>query len=539
MLDELLTFFGVRHHDPAERAAPDAPDAPDAPADPQDAAADSDSDFHAAASPDLVVVTEPERPGLEAAPAATAAAATDTPAEPAAAPPRRAARRSRREAKREAKRAAKGEAKQAERHAKEAKQAAKRAAKQARRDAKQAKQQARAAKRAEPAGDAPTDATTAPPVAPADGSSELVRIVPPSVPTSVPPEAPPAVGPGAPFAPPEPASAVVPTELPAPPPSAPDQPDASPRPTVSIADRDDLPDPVYLETLLEEGAAEAEQPPRVFIDDKDPATGTIVSLEAAAEAARMEPRLRERRIAVKRALGRKRLKWAAVAASIVLVVVGVLATLGSGVFDVKRIRVEGAVYSQGAELDAVLDELGGANVLRVDTRRLERQLEAIPWVASARVTADFPNGATVELAEREPLVAYQGEDLRWRVLDIDGRVLAVTGGQPARFLEVAVSGDEAPNLPAGSFAPDGLEAAAALVQALGGPLREQVEVVSVDVEGTDLRMRLVEGIEVRFGAASDLRGKLVRLQLALLDRDPAGVRITMIDVSAQNDYVLR
>ena len=95
------------------------------------------------------------------------------------------------------------------------------------------------------------------------------------------------------------------------------------------------------------------------------------------------------------------------------------AVLGSGLFAISTVEVEGAVYSQGDALDAVVDELEGANVLRVDTAAAERALEAIPWVDDARVTTDFPHGAKIEVRERRPMVAYLAADGRYRVLDAE------------------------------------------------------------------------------------------------------------------------
>ena len=186
---------------------------------------------------------------------------------------------------------------------------------------------------------------------------------------------------------------------------------ASDRGTIAIDD-DGLPDPVYIEGELGEGGsatvltgAGADQRSTVFIDDRGPGTGEIVTIDVATSAARMEPRMRERRIAVKRAVGRKRLKWVAVGCAVVGVVVAVLGVLGSGLFEISTVEVEGAVYSRGDALDAVVAELEGANVLRVDTAAAERTLEAIPWVDAARVTTDFPHGATIEIRERRPSVA--------------------------------------------------------------------------------------------------------------------------------------
>jgi cell division septal protein FtsQ len=276
----------------------------------------------------------------------------------------------------------------------------------------------------------------------------------------------------------------------------------------------------------------------VFIDDKDPATGSVVSLEAATSAARMEPRLRERRIAVKRSVGRKRLKWLAIGLGAVAVVIAALAVAGSSLFEIKDISVEGAVYSRGDRLDAVIAELDGANVLRVDTDEIERRLEAIPWVADARVTTDFPDGATVEVAERTPVIAYQGTDGQYRVLDEHGRVLAVLAGQPVAYLVLDTPTGEGPNLDAGAFAPPGYQSAARLVPALDDGLRPQVSAISAAADGSDLRLTLNGVVEVRFGAAENLRDKLVRLQTALTDTDPENVPTELIDVSTR-DIVVR
>ena len=71
--------------------------------------------------------------------------------------------------------------------------------------------------------------------------------------------------------------------------------DAAARSTVSIDD-DDAPDPVYLEGDLGHGGSATllpggEQRSTVFIDDRGPGTGEIVTIDVATSAARMEPRI--------------------------------------------------------------------------------------------------------------------------------------------------------------------------------------------------------------------------------------------------------
>ena len=62
--------------------------------------------------------------------------------------------------------------------------------------------------------------------------------------------------------------------------------------------------------------------------------------------------------------------------------------------------VTGAVYTDQAALDAVIDDLTGTAVLLVDTDDVEAQLEALPWVEDARVTTNFPDPASIEIRER-------------------------------------------------------------------------------------------------------------------------------------------
>jgi cell division protein FtsQ len=304
------------------------------------------------------------------------------------------------------------------------------------------------------------------------------------------------------------------------------------KPAVVITD-ESIPDAMYIKGSLTPGSAEDRS--TVFIDDSKAAGVEPISIEAAAAATRIEPRLRERRLAVRKAVGRKRLKWALIALAVVAIVVGGLAVLGSSLFAVEEVDVEGAVYTDQDALAAVVDDLQGTPVLRVDTGAAERELEAIPWVEDARVTTDFPHRVRIELRERTPVLAFQAGDDRYRVIDRDGRVLDVLDGEPVKYLQVS-STEPAPALNAGQFAPKGFGAAASMVDALTPQMATLAESVEVAPDGSDLRLELDGGIEVRFGAAEDLVVKLVRLQTVLDDH--ADEPISVIDVST-NEVTLQ
>ncbi len=297
---------------------------------------------------------------------------------------------------------------------------------------------------------------------------------------------------------------------------------------ISIGADDELPDAVYLDEGAVGDGSPAGQP--VFIDD-DGSSDAVMPKDATSRG--IEPRLRQRRIGVRRAASRKRLWWAAIVIAVLVVVVAVLAVLGSSWFGVDQVSVSGNVYTDPAALDAVIEDLRGTPVLLVDTAEVEAELEAIPWVEAARVTTRFPDSARIEIRERTPVASMLGEDTRSRVLDADGRVLAVIEGQPVAL--VWISGPGTLDLGAGDTAPIGYQAAASLVTKLTPTIRTRVESMLVTPDGSDLVLVLTSPsgpIEVRFGSAigdNQQIEKLVRLERKLDDLGDESVSV--IDVS--------
>jgi cell division protein FtsQ len=311
-----------------------------------------------------------------------------------------------------------------------------------------------------------------------------------------------------------------PTEAPAPIP--PPEPGTTPK-VISI-DADDLPDAVYVAGSLEGDGSRS----IVFIEDDT--SGDAMNAESDRDLRRgIEPRMRERRVQVKRAQSRKRLRWVVAAGVLVLIGIGALALVGSGVFAVREenVFVTGNVYTDPERLQAVIDDLVGTPTLLVDTQAAERRLEQIAWVDEAKVTVSFPYSAAIEIRERQAMATYRGPDGRFRVLDRDGRVLDVLDQYPIAY--VLVVGPDPVDLEAGQFAPDGYAAAAELAKNLTGSVRGQVDRIEVTANGSSLVMWLRDGSDVRFGEARDLFTKLVRLEtrLALEPERPPGP----IDVS--------
>ena len=316
--------------------------------------------------------------------------------------------------------------------------------------------------------------------------------------------------------------------------------------TIVIGHDDDLADAVYLDDAHDLGppvtrtGTRADDPrgrTTIVIGDDLDSSGAYDAVEVPSRS--MDPRVRARRIAVKRAAGRRRLLWFGAVAGVVVLVVGVLGLFSSSLFAVEVVDVQGGSYSEaryGDRLDQIIEEMTGKPVLLVDTLRAERDLEQIPWIERAFVDTDFPHRVLIDIRERQPLATFTGSDGRYRVIDRDGRVLDVLDGRPADYMLLTGPG---PDLEAGGLAAGPFAEAAKLVGALPAELRAITLSGSVDATTGDLGL-VMQGavgrpdIEVRLGNPTGLDSKLARLLQQVRDGLDGIVRL---DVST--DEVIR
>jgi cell division protein FtsQ len=329
---------------------------------------------------------------------------------------------------------------------------------------------------------------------------------------------------------------------------------------ITISD-EEFADPVYLDELGRDRSVSGPtvdfsgSTGRVVIVDGGEVDALVPGASGRDGPGQMEPRLRARRISVRRAEGRRRLRWVGIGGGFLLGLVVVFAILGSPLFSIAGddVVVTGAVYTDQARLAEIIDDAVGSTTLLLDIGGIERRIEEIPWVDSARARTSFPTGLRIEIRERLPLATYQGADGVFRVIDKEGRVLDAIEGQPIAYM--LLFGLEELTLEPGQFTPPGPVGAAQLVQALTATVRGRTQAIEVDPNGDDLKMYLyrdaiyatvdptrelnqedpefdpiaAERIEIRFGAASELLLKLVRLETVL--PVALGGEVSFIDVS--------
>lgn len=134
------------------------------------------------------------------------------------------------------------------------------------------------------------------------------------------------------------------------------------------------------------------------------------------------------------ALGRNRLPALALLLLLALVVVGQLGLFERAAASVAQIVNQTAIDAGFAVKDvrlAGLDRTGpdevltalainrGDALLGVDIEMLRARVEALPWVLSARISRQLPDGLSVAITERTPFALWQLEGALW-LIDVSG-----------------------------------------------------------------------------------------------------------------------
>ncbi len=236
----------------------------------------------------------------------------------------------------------------------------------------------------------------------------------------------------------------------------------------------------------------------------------------------IDPRFRERQIAVRRHAGRRRLLIAGILAGALSLGAGGLALLHSSLLAVRTVRVTGVTHTSRARV------LSAAHLSRlmidVEGASAAQRIERLPWVADARVERHWPSSVQISVTERKPVgvvalpgaavgppgaavgpqaeaVAPPGGGSRtapaggslWALVDRTGRVLADVSQPPPGLVVLSGVGD--PGQPGSLLAP-GADPALDAVADLGPSLGQRVATVDAVGGGLEMVLRPVPGTPV-------------------------------------------
>jgi cell division protein FtsQ len=242
---------------------------------------------------------------------------------------------------------------------------------------------------------------------------------------------------------------------------------------------------------------------------------------------RIDPRLQERRIAVKRDEGRRRLRFIVTSLVVVALAAAAAGATRSKLLDVDILEVTGAAH---VAPDTVLHAAGlarGDLMIDVDAGAAAHRIERLSWVDRAEVRRDWPGTVRVRVIERRAAAAVPTR-AGWATVDASGRVLERAADPPAGLAVVI----DTPPIDGGRVPArllDALTVAAAL------PERLLTRVPAVALRGGGLELPLQPSGVVRFGGPDHLAEKLTALE-TLLDRVEGPVAV--IDVRVPDAPVL-
>ncbi|TMM15465.1 MAG: FtsQ-type POTRA domain-containing protein [Actinobacteria bacterium] len=248
---------------------------------------------------------------------------------------------------------------------------------------------------------------------------------------------------------------------------------------------------------------------------------------------RMDPRIRQRRSAVRRREGQRRLRVVLAVVGCTVVTAATLTLLYSPLLSVRQVNLSGARHTSRQAMLRAAGLDGHPLMIRVDTRRLEQRLDALPWVATATVARDWPSTVGISVRERVPAAVVTTANGEWAVTDDTGRVLQRSTGAPPPALPAFRAVEQ---LPApGSQLPASSGPALRVLGALRGRLVTQVLSVDVRPDG-EVALTVSSGVVVQLGDASQLDRKLAATQTLLSQVRPPGVQT--IDVRVPEDPAL-
>lgn len=248
-----------------------------------------------------------------------------------------------------------------------------------------------------------------------------------------------------------------------------------------------------------------------------------------AAAGAVDPRFRQRRIAVRKGAGRRRLKRLLLLVLVALAAFAVVLVLRSPILDVDEVNVVGTGRLGTDDVRAAASIDRGAPILLTDLGDAADRLEALPWVAEADVNRELPGRVHIEVREREPVAVVSGAGTAVLV-DVDGRVLEEADADSAPFVQVV--GPDAPPRPGATIDRD----LVAAVELAGRLRTNPAGAVSRVVLEPSLRLELAAGGLVDLGDASALDAKVEALRTvhARIDRSCLAV----IDLSVPTHPVV-
>jgi cell division protein FtsQ len=244
---------------------------------------------------------------------------------------------------------------------------------------------------------------------------------------------------------------------------------------------------------------------------------------AVRERVRTDPRISRRRRTIARLRKRRSITIAAISGG---VVVAVWVALLSPLLHVDRIQISGARHTDRTSIEDASGIGATTNLLLLSTTDVQRRVEALPWIKSAKVDRKLPGTVRIRVDERTPAMVLTLATSSW-TLDARGRVLGPAAGK-TRLTSIGGPALEEPRV--GDRITDPAIAGGLNVwRSLPKSIRTRVDAI---LAPTTERISLAMGQTIiRYGAAEHFRSKTSVLKALLARLHARGISASYIDVS--------
>lgn len=251
----------------------------------------------------------------------------------------------------------------------------------------------------------------------------------------------------------------------------------------------------------------------------------------------IDPRIKARRIAVQRDVGRKRLRRLLLAGGAVGTLTGLWGLTLTPLLDVDRLEVTGAANTGVLGVLAASHVRRGEAMTTVHLGGAAHRIAALPWVQTVDVHRRWPGTIVFHVVERRPAAAVpvktsstptDASPPSWLLVDAEGRQLALVAAPPAGLLHLDIA-PVTPELGRDLAAPDA--DVLQLASTIPAALRDRIVSLHPAADGTvDGTVRLRDGGEAALllGTPTQTAAKWLALVTILDDTDPA--RLAQIDV---------
>jgi cell division protein FtsQ len=166
--------------------------------------------------------------------------------------------------------------------------------------------------------------------------------------------------------------------------------------------------------------------------------------------------------------------------------------LHASALQVQNIHVKGKVRLSRGDIEAVLDDLRGSNILRADLEKSRTRLRDLPWVADVALRRVLPSTIEVFVSERQPIGLCRLRDELY-LIDRSGTIIDEFGPRYAQFDLPIIDGVHARSAGETVVDPQRAALAARVIDSVAGHKSLAARVSQIDVKDVHDAVVLLDG----------------------------------------------